>query len=91
VTAKGELAWEYINPVTKELGTVKVMPDCIPMTNPVFRACRCGPDDPALKGKGLTPKGTITDKFPRSPRSNEAERGPGPPRNRNHDDRRRDQ
>jgi len=67
VTAKGELVWEYISPVTKELGTLKVMPDCLPMTNSVFRAYRYGPDDPALKGKDLTPKGTITDKFPRAP------------------------
>ena len=40
VTAEGELVWEYINPVTRELGTVKVMPDSLPMTNSVFRAAR---------------------------------------------------
>ncbi|MCF7958334.1 MAG: aryl-sulfate sulfotransferase [Phycisphaerae bacterium] len=63
VTAEGELVWEYINPVTRELGTVKVMPDSIPMTNSVFRAYRYSADHPALKGKDLTPKGTITDAF----------------------------
>ena len=63
VTAEGELVWEYINPITREYGTVKTMPDSIPMTNSVFRAYRYGPDHPALKGKDLTPKGTITEAF----------------------------
>jgi hypothetical protein len=76
VTDKGELVWEYINPVTKEYGTVKVMPDCLPMTNSVFRAYRYGPDDPVLKGKDLTTKGTITDKFPRAPDARARDREP---------------
>jgi len=63
VTAEGELVWEYINPVTREHGTVKTMPDSIPMTNSAFRAYRYGPEHPALKGKDLTPKGTITEAF----------------------------
>ena len=74
------------------------MPDCIPMTNSVFRAYRYAPDDPALKGKDLTPKGTITDKFPRAadPRAGDREppgddRRPRPPRDRDQNDRRRDQ
>jgi len=82
VTAEGELVWEYINPVTKELGTVKVMPDSIPMTNSVFKALRYGPDHPALKGRDLTPRGTITDAFAREPDRRPApgpqDRGRGP-------------
>ena len=77
VTAKGELAWEYINPATKELGTVKIMPDSVPMTNSVFSARRYGPDHPALKGKDVTPKGTITDAFARAPQPQREPKGPG--------------
>ena len=61
VTAKGELAWEYINPVTRD-GPVKVLGDVLPMTNSVFRAWRIAPDHPALKGRTLTPAGTITER-----------------------------
>jgi len=64
VTAGGEVVWEYINPVTTA-GTLKVISDAYPMSNAVFRAYRYGPDHPALKGRDLTPLGTITDKFPR--------------------------
>ncbi len=39
VTANGELAWEYINPVTRD-GPVKVLGDVLPMTNSVFRVYR---------------------------------------------------
>ncbi len=62
VTAEGELVWEYINPVTRD-GAVKVLPDSLPMTNAVFRAYRYSPDHPALQGKDLSPKGTITDRY----------------------------
>ena len=48
------MAWEYINPVSRELGTVTVLPDCLPMTNALFRATRYAPDHPALAGKDLT-------------------------------------
>ena len=61
VTAKGELAWEYINPVTRD-GVVKVLGDSLPMTNSVFRAYRYGPDYPAFKGRDLQPNGTITER-----------------------------
>jgi hypothetical protein len=61
VTAKGELAWEYINPVTRD-GPVKVLGDVLPMTNSAFRAYRYGTDHPAFKGRDLTPKGTITER-----------------------------
>ncbi|MBT4822784.1 MAG: hypothetical protein HN742_13665 [Lentisphaerae bacterium] len=68
VTADGQVVWEYINPVTKTFGTVKVLGDALPMTNAVFRTYRYGSDHPALKSRDLTPKGTITDAFPKEPR-----------------------
>jgi hypothetical protein len=61
VTPEGALAWEYINPVTRN-GAVKVLADVLPMTNSVFRAYRYAADDPALKGRDLTPSGTITER-----------------------------
>ncbi len=76
VTAEGKLVWEYINPVTKEFGTVKVLPDALPMVNSSFRAYRYGPDDPALKGRDLKPLGTITEAFPMKPRPRPADRQP---------------
>jgi len=62
VTPEGEPVWEYINPVTVKGDIFEVLPDRYPMTNAVFRAYRYGPDHPALVGKDLTPKGTITGK-----------------------------
>jgi hypothetical protein len=61
ITAEGTLAWEYINPVTRD-GAVKVLGDVLPMTNSVFRAFRYGADHPAFKGRDLTPNGTITER-----------------------------
>jgi hypothetical protein len=61
VTSKGELAWEYINPVTRD-GPVKVLGDVLPMVNSAFRAFRYPADHPAFKGRDLTPKGTITER-----------------------------
>jgi len=61
VTAKGELTWEYINPVTRD-GPVKVLGDVLPMTNSAFRAYRYATDHPAFKGRDLTPHGTITER-----------------------------
>ena len=61
VTPACELVWEYINPVTKEFGVLKTMPDNIPMANSSFRCYRYSADHPALKGKDLTPKGLLTD------------------------------
>jgi len=55
--------WEYINPVTKEFGTLETMPDAYPMTNSIFRAYRYTAGHPALTGKDLTPRGTITAAF----------------------------
>jgi hypothetical protein len=77
VTAQGKLVWEYINPVTKEFGTVKILPDALPMLNSAFRAYRYGPDHPALKGKDLKPLGSITDAFPREPDPRAKNRPPG--------------
>ena len=61
VTAEGQLAWEYINPVTRD-GPVKVLGDVLPMVNSTFRAFRYPADHPAFKGRDLTPKGTITER-----------------------------
>ncbi len=61
VTADGQLVWEYINPVARE-GAVKVLGDVLPMTNSVFRAYHYAKDHPALRGRDLTPKGTITER-----------------------------
>jgi len=61
VTNEGEVVWEYMNPVTREFGIVKVLPDCYLNTNPVWRAYRHTADHPALVGKDLSPKGPITD------------------------------
>jgi hypothetical protein len=83
VTAEGQLAWEYINPVTRD-GAVKTLGDALPMTNSVFRAYRLAPDHPALQGRTLTPRGLITELAPaatadRPTRRNPPERsGPAP-------------
>ena len=61
VTANGELAWEYINPVTRD-GPVKIIGDVLPMTNSAFRAFRYPPDHPAFQGLDLKPQGTITER-----------------------------
>ncbi|MCX7045020.1 MAG: hypothetical protein NTX50_05985, partial [Candidatus Sumerlaeota bacterium] len=61
VTADGKLTWEYINPVTRD-GAVKMLGDVLPMTNSAFRAYRFAADHPALKGRDLAPKGTITER-----------------------------
>ena len=61
VTAAGELAWEYINPVTRD-GPVKTLGDVLPMVNSAFRAYRYPVDHPAFKGRDLTPNGTITER-----------------------------
>lgn len=78
MTADGKLVWEYINPVTKEFGTVKVLPDALPMANSSFRAYRYAPDHPALRGRDLKPLGTITDAFAIGPDPRAKERRPGP-------------
>jgi hypothetical protein len=61
VTPEGKLAWKYINPVTRD-GAVKALGDVLPMTNSLFRAYRYAADHPALKGRDLTPNGTITER-----------------------------
>ncbi|MBI5834498.1 MAG: aryl-sulfate sulfotransferase [Armatimonadetes bacterium] len=63
VTSDGRLVWEYINPITPQ-GPVKVIGDNLPMLNSVFRAFRLAPDHAALKGRELTPRGTITGATP---------------------------
>jgi len=64
VTSEAELVWEYINPMTREYGAVTIMPDSLPMTNSVFRAYRYSADHPALVGRDLAPRDTITGKEP---------------------------
>ena len=87
VTAAGDVVWEYINPITPQ-GVLKVLPDSAPMTNALFRAYRYGGDHPALKGRDLTPQGTITERAAqgldpqpqRRPRPDGDQRGPRPRR-----------
>jgi len=67
VTTDGKLVWEYINPVTRDFGTVKVLSDALPMVNSAFRAFRFAPDFPAFKNRDLKPLGTITDAFAQAP------------------------
>ena len=67
VTTAGKLVWEYINPVTRDFGTVKVLSDALPMVNSAFRAFRFAPDFPAFKNRELKPLGTITDAFAQAP------------------------
>jgi len=58
VTNKGEVVWEYINPMIGGGKSVKVLND--KHRNSVFTSHRYGPDYPGLKGKKLTPLGPIT-------------------------------
>ena len=85
VTADGKLAWEYINPVTRD-GAVKTLGDVLPMANSAFRAYRYPADHPAFKGRDLTPKGTITDRAAQGidiyPKRNPAPAGGGDPQER---------
>jgi phosphatidylethanolamine-binding protein (PEBP) family uncharacterized protein len=64
VTSTGKVVWDYINPVFGNYGPLEVVPDLIPMINSVFRCYRYGTDDPALKGKTLTPKGDVIANAP---------------------------
>ncbi len=61
VTTAGQVVWEYVNPVTKDQGPLKIIPDAVPMSNSVFRAYRYAPDFAAFVGHDLAPKGLITD------------------------------
>jgi len=79
VTAGGKLVWEYLNPVTRDFGTVKVLSDALPMANSVFRAFRFGPDFPAFKNRDLKPLGTITEAFAQPPRPKPRPSGDRPP------------
>ncbi|MBW1914034.1 MAG: hypothetical protein JRI86_03765 [Deltaproteobacteria bacterium] len=61
ITPNGELAWEYINPCTTE-GIKKIIIDPPPRDyNASGFSWMYSPDHPALKGRNLTPKGTITE------------------------------
>jgi hypothetical protein len=63
VTAAGEAAWEYINPVTAD-GIVAYKRDAWPMQNALFRAYRYAASHPALAGRTLVPQGTISGSAP---------------------------
>jgi hypothetical protein len=61
ITPNGELAWEYINPCTTE-GIKKIIIDPPPRDyNASGFSWMYSPDHPALKGRNLAPKGTITE------------------------------
>ena len=61
VTPEGVLAWEYINPCSI-VGVKKIIIDSIPRDfNASGFSVMYPPDHPALKGRNLTPKGTITE------------------------------
>lgn len=62
-TNQPQLVWEYINPVTED-GIKEIITDQYPMYNSVFRAYRYTADHPALSGRDLTRKGTITGRTP---------------------------
>jgi len=66
VTDDGTLAWEFLNPVMLDRNTgavdyLDVIIDAPPMSTPVFKAFRYAADHPALIGRDLTPRGTITE------------------------------
>ena len=97
VTAKGELAWEYLNPVTRD-GAVKTLSDALPMVNSAFRAFRYPADYLAFQGRDLTPKGTITERaaqgvdvYPKRRPPGERPSGQGEGRQRRGEDRRNNQ
>jgi hypothetical protein len=58
-----QLVWEYINPITTD-GIKTIITDQYPMYNSVFRAYRYTASHPALQGKSLVRKATITGKTP---------------------------
>jgi hypothetical protein len=62
-TTLPQVVWEYINPVTTD-GIKKIITDQYPMYNSVFRCIRYTSTHPALVGKDLTPKTSITGKTP---------------------------
>ena len=59
ITADGEVAWEYISPVT-DAGVVEEIGDNAPMTNAVLQAYRYTADHPAFAGQDMTAGATIT-------------------------------
>jgi len=61
VTPTGEVAWEYINPVTSRGARKFILDADGTNTFNTFRATRYGPDHPALVGRDLTPMGKITE------------------------------
>ena len=61
VTAKGEIVWQYANPVgTQARGLGNLLGGLLSQSL-LFRAYRYGADDPAFKGRKLTPGMTIEE------------------------------
>lgn len=69
VNPRGELVWEYINPITispskDSYFVLEMLPDRLPTSNGVSKARRYGPDHPAFAGRELVPRDTITGRPP---------------------------
>jgi hypothetical protein len=61
ITLEGEVAWEYIYPITRGSGIKKIIGPEDFNIHAVSRSYRYAPDHPALKGRDLKPQGTITE------------------------------
>ena len=73
VTKKGEIAWDFVNPIVKDNPVCTIRDDdkeTIQVQghdfyfNMVHRAARYGKDYPGLKGKDLSPKGKLAPNCP---------------------------
>jgi hypothetical protein len=60
VTSAGQVAWEYISPITSN-GIVTAIGDDLPMNNAVVRAYRYGTDFAGFLGRDMSPGETIAD------------------------------
>jgi hypothetical protein len=62
-SAAPRVVWDYVSPVGED-GIKRIITDQYPMYNSVFRAYRYYADHPALKGRSLTRRSTITGRTP---------------------------
>jgi len=60
VTPASEVVWEYLNPKGSEIANTRFFGQTLEGGFDTFRAYRYDPNHPGLRGKDLTPKGTIT-------------------------------
>ncbi|MCX6136579.1 MAG: aryl-sulfate sulfotransferase [Ignavibacteriales bacterium] len=58
------VVWDYVSPVGED-GIKRIITDQYPMYNSVFRAYRYYADHPALKGRTMTRRSTITGRTPK--------------------------